>query len=569
MKHYRAKSSSRITLSEGTWLEVIASGALKVVAIAVLTTVLSVTASVGAAHAEPALTAQRGGALGDVVIYGDHAYVRQGSSIVTFRLDGKGETLDVSAVYGPLGTLTLGLAVHKDRLYASWRGATWDDAPPDVTLSVFSLADPSRPEHLGELDLPGDEPLKPGDLLVLGDVLYVLADGELLPIDLSDPDRPVAGSPTPFSGSNLTQYDETHLLASGFNFSLGSYFYGTIFDVSAPLVPVAAGSLFSFDAISGVAAGNGLLVVGTYSGFAVFDLSDPSAPEQVALVDGPEGGGVLVGRTHLVGDGDQIRLFDLSDPENPAEGDPLPLGLGEMRRSDLNGDRLLFVTSDARAARLDVSAPPEPVLGPVADLPQGAGLRGVSTVGNQIYVSDAYRGLRLADAKMDVVADLEADWPNVGIPAVDGSRALLTDGAGFHIQGGLAALVCGPSEEHHLLDVSDSTDPVLLGIYSDAQVERLQSVHFDPNDPGRVYLGYRDGIDLVDVSDPSEPALASRLRVGGRVWQLEAAPDGGLWATGPASGLTRIDEVASPLQGAGPTASLRSSDSYGLQTKEK
>ena len=597
------------------------------------------------AAADPKVTAQHGGSVEHAVVSGGFAYVAQGSSIVTLRLGDSSEPTEVASVSEPVGGLVWAVAVHQYRLYASWWGPYSSD-----TLSVFSLADPSRPAFLGRLDVPGIDPLRPLGMALVGDTLYVLAGPGLVPIDLSDPDQPVAGAPTDALGvRRLTRYGNDHVI--GWGTTPIGYFAARVFDVSAPLAPAEVGT-FLGGIYYDLDVGDGLVVASGH-GFAVFDLTDPANPIFVSTRGGYDGlAGELVGDHFLVADGDILRTWDLGDPANPVEVATVSAPVAESRWAFHAGERALVFTDLGTAVEFDVADPSDPALVSSLDLPVGTLPIALAQVGANYYVGDAYRGLRLLDAKMRTLADVGLDWPSVLDLAVDGSHALFADisfglryvdvsapaapvplgeiklvgalsveidgdrawatadtfpsqlvtvdlsipsspqivhstalggrsklqrvgdllfladpgsGGGLrifnisgtfplqlsrlygcrprdvHVYGSIAALPCS-GDELQLVDVSDPTDPVLLGTYEpDGNPNLLASVRFGA-DGQIVYLGFLNGVDAVDVSDPTGPTLIQRLPVGGYVTGLETYAEGHIWALGGEAGLARIDQ---------------------------
>ena len=316
------------------------------------------------AAVDPKVTAQHGGYVEHAAVSGDFAYVAQGSSLVTLRLGDSSRPMSVASVSEPLGGMVWAVAVHRDRLYV----ASGEFLSSSAALSIFSLGDPARPSLLGHLDAPGIFPFSPEGLAVMGDVLFVLSSADLVPIDLSDPDRPVIGIPVDAQTMyRLTPYDRDHLIAWGwtiFPFQPGA----RIFNVSAPMAPFEVGQIltaFNHD----LDVGDGYIVA-SGSSFRVFDLSDPAAPIQVAQRSGFEGrAGELVDDHYLVTDGDVVRVWDLGDLANPVEVATVPAPVAEARWAFQGGGRALVFTGPGRVVEFDVADPSTPAPAFSLDLP--------------------------------------------------------------------------------------------------------------------------------------------------------------------------------------------------------
>ena len=453
-------------------------------------------ASSGATASELRVTAQHGGYVEHALVVGEFAYVAQGSSIVTLRLGDSSRPMGIASVSEPLGGLVRAVAVHRNRLYA----ASGDFFTENAALSIFSLADPARPDLLGHLDASGIFPFTPEGLAVMGDVLYLLSSGDLVPIDLEDPDHPVVGLPVdaPFM-ARLTPYDRDHLIAWGATL-LPSQPGTLIFDVSAPMAPVKVGEIltsFHFD----LDVGDGYLV-SSGPRFRVFDLSHPAAPTQVAWRDGFDGrAGELVGDHYLVPDGDSLRVWSLGDLGNPVEVANVPSPVAEARWAFHGNGRALVFTGPGRVVEFDVVDPTDPVPTSNLDLPVGPAPFALAQVGSGVdigfYVADWYRGLQLIDAKLRTVADLGSEWPSVKGLAVEGQRALIAD----------------EFSGVHYVDVSDPTAPVPLGTIP---LEEARSVEID-GERGWATAAGPSSRQLVtlDLSNPDDPQIVHSSPLGG------------------------------------------------------
>lgn len=594
-----------------------------------------------------AVPLQRGGDLGAATT-GDHTYVGQGATVVTLASDGTGspQIVDVTA---PLSGLVRGLAIHEGFLFASWR-----TDEPSGQLALFSLADPAQPEWIADIPYSDNSFLGPGGLTVVGTTLF-LVDSEigLLPIDVSNPQDPVIGTPvTAFGLRGVVQLDASHLVAWGRSF-LGSLNV-SIFDISTPSSPVEVGFYGGGNQFD-VALGDGFMVL-TGQGFQVVDLSDPTNPALLASQPDANGfTGTMVDGHLLLGWEGAIHVWNLSDPSNPVEEPPVPAPADRTRliASSPVADEIFMFTDLARALAVDTAITGLPLVEHVFDLPVGTDPTGVASAGSTLLISDFYTGLRTVDSGLESLGRLEpsspqpafedvavdgslallADWSfglhtvDVGDPeapvalgsaafefvngvAMDGDRAwavsstnggffvsvdlsvpsapqitsstpigrgadvhfddghvyvadsgLFADGGlriydvsaptpvqvaqytdcdaagGVDVQAGLAAVAC-TNGELHLVDVSVPSTPVQLGVYSDSSVFMQGSAALI--DGERVFFGYSSGLDVVDISDPTNPSLVHRPDLPGGVRGLTHAFGGNAWVAAGVGGVALV-----------------------------
>ena len=232
-------------------------------------------------------------------------------------------------------------------------------------------------------------------------------------------------------------------------------------------------------------------------------------------------------RALFADDSSGVHYVDVSDPISPVLLGAIPLD--DARSVEIDGERG-WATAGASARQLlslDLSTPADP------QIVHSSPLRGFSRlmfVGNLLYMADfsSSGGLRIFDVSGTVPVQLSR---------YDGCRPKDVD-----VFGSIAALPC-PGYRLQLVDVSDPAKPRLLGSYEpDGIFILMGSVRF-ADDGQRVYLGMYNAVDVVDVSDPSQPALAQRLNVGGFANALETDSQGRLWAATWSGGLARIDEI--------------------------
>ncbi|MGH9379293.1 MAG: choice-of-anchor D domain-containing protein, partial [Thermoanaerobaculia bacterium] len=434
---------------------------------------------------------QRGGDLGAVAT-GDHLYVGQGSTVVTLASDGTGspEIVDVTA---PLPGLVRGLAIHEGLLFATWR-----TDEPSGKLALFSLADPAQPEWIADIPYSDSPFLSPGGLTVVGTTLF-LVDSEigLLPIDVSNPQEPVIGTPVTVPGlRSVTQLDAAHLVAWGRSF-LGTLNVN-IYDISKPSSPVGVGG-YGGDNQFDVALGDGFMVL-TGQGFQVVDLSDPTNPTLLASQPKANGfTGTVVDGHLLLGWEGAIHVWDLSDPGAPSE---LPSISAPADRTRLiapgpAAGETFLLTDTARVLALDTTVAGAPAVEAVLDLPVGVDPTGVASAGSTLFLSDFYSGLRVVDTGLESLGRVDPTSPLPAFEdvAVDGSLALLADWS-FGV---------------HTVDVSAPESPAVLGSVEFAVASAVDLA----GDRGWATSTTNGGFLVsLDLSDPSQPQITNSIPIG-------------------------------------------------------
>jgi hypothetical protein len=444
--------------------------------------------------ADPAVVAQAGGEPGDVVVAGDLAYVAHGPAVAVWQLDPDGTAAPaLVSTTPPLPGLVKGVAVAGGHLFASWR-TDW----PNGKLAVYSLADPSAPEHLFDFTYSLSDFLSPGGLLLLGDQL-LLADAEagLVSIDVSDPEAPVVD--TTLSGSigiqRLARLGGDGVVAWGRNF-LGMMFLET-FDATDPAVPASVGFYSGANYFDAAVFGTHAILVGF--GLEVVDLTDPANPTFVG------GDGNVVGRTALwrgryayIGDEAGLHVWDLLDPASPVAGAVVPAPADRHVRSALHaaadGPEALMLTDTGRALLFDLSTPSLPELEHAVDLPVGTDTTAVVDAGGLLHLADFYSGLRISEPDFGSVGRSDPGIFQGGYEDVD-----VDSGVGYLASWGYGLL---------LFDLTDPSQPAALGDVPFGYASAVDAV----GDWAYLVKSTEGGLfAVVDVSDPALPEIVQTL----------------------------------------------------------
>ena len=254
-----------------------------------------------------------------------------------------------------------------------------------------------------------------------------------------------------------------------------------------------------------------IYVAGRASGSVyVVDASDPDLPVQIHEITGlvyPQDvkvqDGILyatneaqiIGQTPVVG----CWIFDVSDPTNALYlGQVDSPGLEACHNAYVDGDHL-YLASDVtgQVHIVDVSNPAAPV--DVARIPpQSGSIHDMVTIDGVCYAAFLSGGFAVADVSVPSVpgATTYHDYPNSLThniwPTEDGRYVLTTDeNTGGHVK---------------IWDIRDLGNIQEVATYSANPVNTVHNVHVR----GRyAYVAaYKDGLHIVDISDPTSPVLA-------------------------------------------------------------
>ncbi|HKE49694.1 MAG TPA: hypothetical protein VKB52_16630 [Rhodanobacteraceae bacterium] len=394
---------------------------------------------------------------------------------------------------------------------------------------IYDVRDPAHVELVGTLPPSGIVEID-GALgtAFRGDDLYLFG-GDVLPVyDLSMPTEPVQIAQASLDTNNLSMLTP---LASGF-LATTLTARGLLIDASTPSAPAIRGEIAmpSPLAIADVALDDrNVYMIG--QGHAL-QVVDAASLDDVGILDAPQDDeGFALGYSRSVGVsgstaiiGGYLTLFavDVADPANPHVVGSLPLNFFDAVL--VAGDRVYVPTNDGALTIVDIADPTAPALrGALPGLhytPLAAAGSLVFTYGTSLSYS---QGVYIADAS-------DADHPVIAAsyaPCVGGvfgnsfqTLAVTSDAATL-------AVACSDGSVE-IVDVRDPSAPALAATYRPT----------DPADAARsiaaygttFYLGHLRGIDEVDASDPAAPTFVTRHPTASWVQAMRIAPDGSLLA---------------------------------------
>jgi hypothetical protein len=295
-------------------------------------------------------------------------------------------------------------------------------------------------------------------------------------------------------GQRVTQGTPRNICVTGTNAYLTTSYGLEIFDVSNPAAPAPLGAVLLSLAQDVKVIGSTAFVTDTSigDGFNAIDVSDPANPlilGAVDLRDYPEGLVVQGTHAYVAGLYDGVRIVDV---QNPAE-----MQYAAIARTSFYGVAIDVTNGFALLANeldgleiIDVSNPEAPVA--VTRVTDGmSSVEGVCIRGSQALVVSSFFDSGFLDS-MDIA--------NLQFPVVDDSYMAQGRVYGMDVSGGHAYLATGDGLE--IVNISDPTNLVFagwvdtLGVAVDVRVRGNLAFVADSD----------TGLLIIDVSNPSAPS---------------------------------------------------------------
>ena len=406
--------------------------------------------------------------------------------------------------------------------YGSTRAAVWVGelavvASGQKLLVVdFRLAVPEQ--IVGELRLPGD-PIAfaaDGDLVFAGIQGNIGADDLVVAIDLSLPADPLLLGRHAIGGtlSDVAVQGTVAFVASR---SEGL----VVIDASDPSRLRRLATLPAIDVPKSIAVRSDVAYIGSFTRLTAVDVSSPASPSVVSSqsIDGSSVGSLFLSDPYLYFlSSDTLTVFDLADPMRP-----LPLGSLEVDGGATHlgaAGTTVFVTHWGGSAYfmdvVDASVGSQPRY--VATYAPGVRPYHIAATDDQVLLSLGANGAQLVDVSDLETPRLAAKLPPPAPPgdmvdaAVDGGLAFLAD------TGGLFRTM-PPVGLLRVLDVADPGE--IREIATLGFDEPVRQVAVD-GDHVLVLRGEEEitpmTLEVVDVADPSKPAVEGSLQLSGPPW---------------------------------------------------
>lgn len=476
-----------------------------------------------------------GGVLAPPAAHGDYLYVGTGTTISAWNMaDTAHPVLAGRTGSTPTSGPIRGMVVVGERLYAAW------ESPSEAIggIAIYSLAAPATPVLIANYDdytLSGWK--RPQGLAAAGNHLY-LGDSEngVIVIDIADPEAPVARGTLP----DIHDFDGgmavfgTQLVVSGSNF-LGTRMV-IVSDVTDPDEP----SLLGFVGMDGGSVLRTVLgethAIGVGNDLRVYDMRNPFAITEVfsSPIDLAVHGALVGDVLYLVGY-DAIQVWDFADPTAPTllRTVPAPSFMADQVTDTPFGPVVL--TRADRGLLLDATQPDEPTIAAQFTLPFGSAAHAVGFDGAHAFIAQNVYGFSRVDAAtLAPIGRYDAD-----LPLQPGQRAFediaVDSGRAYLASWGYGVLIA---------DLADPQNPVELGRFPFPFAGAIEA-HGD-----RVYVvaATNGGVfGILDVANPAAPQLLGSLDTsatydlavrGTHAWLVDGSSFG--------EGGLRVVDVANP-----------------------
>jgi len=352
---------------------------------------------------------------------------------------------------------------------------------------ALDISQPAQPQFLGKSPVL---PSEVGGIALTGAYAYVAA-GNLYVIDVSDPPN------VEWVGTGVA--DPPNGLADvavqgGYTYAVDPFEGLRVFDISTPWTPVWVGSCpISEDGAALAVAGSYAYVLSPYA-LDVIDISDPTAPFVVSSSAHSYADDIVArdGYAYVTtwnGAQAGLEVVDVSDPYAPfvvGFCPTEPLAHAVAVAGNYAYVTVDLVSLDRGLAVINIADPTAPFLVGMCNT-DGLFLACVAVLDGFAYMTDADadHGLLVIDVQDPAAPEQVGGYHNVG-------RAYGVTVAGAH------AYVDGRRDGLHIVDVSDP-----------GQSAR---VAFRPGGGNAAVVGnvaylakYYDGLEIVDVSDPAAP----------------------------------------------------------------
>ena len=415
-----------------------------------------------------------------------------------------------------------------DVLPFSIRGLTFDGevlyVVHDGGLEVLDVSDPSAPAAIGSLALFG----APRHLEISGTLGFLASSPGMDVLDLSDPAAPEVLASLRIGGLayQVEVVDDLAYVAAASGLA--------IVDISDPAAPVIVGEHATASAALGVAVGDGFaLLANSNDGLFVIDVSDPAAPSELAVLDTegrPRGVEIVGDRAFVANDFGGLAIVDVSDPAAPALETAFATGARlSFAVALFDGIALLASVTDGLRV-VDVTDAAAPVLGGAIDLP-GRGVS-IGLAGDHALVGFNFEGVLpfdVADPSSPVPATFMDEFRSPDGLAIVGNRMYVGDNStGLTIH-----------------DISDPAAPVELGAFTG--IFGIQDIAIEGD---IAYVAdLFSGLHIIDVGDETAPARLGELAIEGQPVAIAIA-DGVAYVAnlaGPAVAIDVSDPTAPSL----------------------
>ena len=498
---------------------------------------------------------QYGGSTNVVAIQAGYAYLGQGPRMAV---------LDVSNPAAPtwvgeselLPGLVMGVAVEGDYAYVTTMYSG---------LKIFDISQAAQPRLISSV-----EPKNPGcgPLTLQAGIAYIACNPSgLFVVDVNDPISPKILASDSIRGTmvSIALLNEFVYLV---DYSKGI----VIVDKSDPGNPQQVG-FFDDKTIPGlgtvyiqavdICQGTLCLAVANH-GFVILDLIDSINPTIKASITQYWSSGIITTDRYafLVDDMEGVRIYDIADPSKPQQVGLMPTAIGgfefsvqELTERNITiAENILYIPDQSYGLVIvDISDPSRPVrvggyMTPVPDA-----IMDIKVVGDYAYAVSRFAGFRVLD-----VADLD----NIKEIFFDDERKFLTLQMGLSIEViGNYAYIADASYPLRIYDISNPYQPQEVGVVDSGpawdgafDLAISGNIAYLSGHAGKHAIYPGTGIWVIDISDATRPTPINFLDLPNEKWSLSIhssvlyALDGSQDWQEPEPLSLRIIDISNPSQ---------------------
>lgn len=405
------------------------------------------------------------------------------------------------SIVGQLGGSYNGAAVSGDTAFVGY----------GARVLALDITDPSAPVVLGQTALLPDVVR---DIRIRGGLAYVAA-GDLVVVDISNPAAMSTvgrcGTVTVQNG-NAPRGAWSLEISGGYAYIANLYNSLAVIDISDPTHPAMASECYCSCAEDVAISGNHAYVADWWGGVRIIDITNPLNPTQVGFYDEYYASGVeaVGGYVYAVYGSDGVKILDVTDPTDPVHvGDISSVYYPESIVVSGNYACLVGVYGDL--AMLDIADPASPV--EVGSSYTSGYPQSIAVNSGKLYIAESNVGLSIFDI---------SDPTNPqGMGTYQGDAMVPNC---FNTSGNLTFV--GSYDGFRTYDGSDPRSLQLLG-----SMPSLRSMDIAISGD-HVYSASGSSLEIVDVSNASEPRLEGSYRSQGYYPQDVTVSDGHAYLTG-------------------------------------
>jgi hypothetical protein len=401
-------------------------------------------------------------------------------------------------------------------------------------LKIADYTDGANPVELSSINLDSaiDEVVRSGNYA------YVVAGNQLVVVNTQNPTTPsVAGSIEFENRVRSVATKQNHAFLAGGDDGL------IIVDISDPSAPAQVALVDTIGYTQGITVSGNYVYAATGSNLDIFDVTDPTSPQWITnfgVDDWTQNVSVSGSYAYISDYSYGIYVVDVSNPATPTQIGYASTGF-RTTKVVFDGNYAFVANGDSMKV-LDLSSPADPQI--IAGIPMDDRAVNISVGAGKVFVADRNFGLHCIDIN-DPVSPSVLHQATI-VPPASGSafNTFYRDGNLFVAYGDAGVRV---------LDASNASAPSFLG-----EVDTPGDVRGVVVKGGYAYAAARDaGVRILDVSNPASPNEIDSIETP-RARGIAINGDY-VYVAGSDSGLVVID-VTRP---AAPTWVASSSEFYG------